>query len=89
MQAKAGDSISIFGPGPATFVNLEADWFLLAADMTALPALTTNLQRLPSDARGYVVVEILSDEDRQVDLNVPSTPSFRRVKPCLKSFGLN
>lgn len=79
MQAKVGDSISIFGPGPATFVHLAADWFLLAADMTALPALTANLQRLPSDATGYVVVEILSDEDRQDDLKVPSTMELQWV----------
>lgn len=65
MQAKVGDEVSIFGPGPARFINLQADWFLLAADMTALPALTANLELLPPSAKGYLVVEILSDEDRQ------------------------
>lgn len=70
MQAKAGDTIDIFGPGPATYINEQADWFLLAADMTALPALTANLQRLPPDAIGYVVIEILSLEDKQ-DLALP------------------
>ncbi len=65
LQAEPGDRMSIFGPGPATFINTEADWYLLAADMTALPALTANLDRLPADAKGYVVVEILSDEDKQ------------------------
>ncbi|SFH00031.1 siderophore-interacting protein [Neptunomonas qingdaonensis] len=65
IQAKAGDKVSIFGPGPARFINAEADWFLLAADMTALPALIANLAILPPDATGYLVVEILSDEDRQ------------------------
>ncbi|MFK8082224.1 MAG: siderophore-interacting protein [Granulosicoccus sp.] len=70
MQAKVGDKMSIFGPGPATYVNTDADWFLLAADMTALPALTANLSLLPSDATGYVVVEILSDDDRQ-ELSIP------------------
>ncbi len=62
--------MSIFGPGPATFVNTDADWFLLAADMTALPALTANLALLPEKAKGYVVIEILADEDKQ-DLAVP------------------
>lgn len=70
MQARAGEQISIFGPGPATFINTEASWFLLAADMTALPALTANLSRLPADARGYVVVEILDEADQQA-LPVP------------------
>ena len=65
MQAKVGDAVTIFGPGPATFINLRADWFLLAADMTALPALTANLALLPQDAYGYLVLEILSEDDRQ------------------------
>ncbi len=70
LNAKPGDSMSIFGPGPATFVNTDADWFLLAADMTALPALTANLTLLPEKARGYVVIEILADDDKQ-NLAVP------------------
>ena len=66
-----GAPISLFGPGPATFVNTDgATWYLLAADMTALPALTANLSRLPADARGHVVVEILTERDRQA-LAVP------------------
>ena len=78
MQAKAGDTIPIFGPGPATFINPDADWFLLAADMTALPALTASLARLPDDATGYVVVEILSADDRQT-LQVPENVSIKWV----------
>ena len=71
IQAKPGDRMSIFGPGPATFINTDADWYLLAADMTALPALAANFGRLPADAKGYIIVEIIADEDRQ-DLPVPA-----------------
>lgn len=71
MAAQPGDRMSIFGPGPATFVNTDAQWFLLAADMTALPALEANLKRLPAEARGYVVIEILAEDDRQ-DLPLPA-----------------
>ena len=70
LNARKGDGMSIFGPGPATFINTDADAFVLAADMTALPALTSNLKTLPADATGYVVIEILSEEDRQA-LTVP------------------
>jgi len=70
MQAKPGSSISIFGPGPASFINTSADWFLMAADMSALPALVANLTRLPADANGYVVIEIIAEEDKQL-LSVP------------------
>ncbi len=77
-QAKVGDAISISGPGPATYINQDADWFLLVGDMTALPALTANLALLPENATGYVVVEILSEEDKQ-PLEIPSSMQLRWV----------
>jgi NADPH-dependent ferric siderophore reductase len=72
MQAQPGDRMSIFGPGrPSTFINPDADWHLLAVDMTALAVLRANLKRLPADAKGYIIVEIIAEEDRQ-DLLVPA-----------------
>lgn len=65
MQVQLGDTIGIFGPGPATLINTDADWYLLAADMTALPALVATLRCLPADAKGYAVIEIIADGDRQ------------------------
>jgi len=65
LQATMGDEISVGGPGPAKFINPEADFFLLAADMTALPALTENLKRLPKDAKGHAFIEVLTDVDKQ------------------------
>ena len=62
---KIGDSIMIGGPGPKKYINSEADWFLLAGDMTALPAITVNLAQLPADAVGYAVIEVLSADDIQ------------------------
>jgi len=70
VDAQVGKDMSIFGPGPATFINTDADWYLLAGDMTALPAMVTNFGRLPEDAKGYVIIEIVSDDDRQ-DLPIP------------------
>lgn len=70
LKAQAGDVISLFGPGPAKFINLDAEWFLLAADMTALPALSANLKLLPKDAIGKAFVEIISETDKQ-DLQKP------------------
>ncbi len=60
-----GDSIMIGGPGPKKSINHEADWFLLAGDMTALPAITVNLAQLPADAVGYAVIEVLNEDDIQ------------------------
>lgn len=70
LSALPGDEITLSGPGPAKFVNTDAEYFLLAADMTALPALTENLRRLPETAKGQVYIEILTDEDKQ-DLPKP------------------
>lgn len=65
VNAEPGDEITLMGPGPAQFINLDAQCFLLAADMTALPAMIANLNRLPENAVGKVFVEIISEADKQ------------------------
>ncbi len=69
-QAKPGDRVPVGGPGPKKLVDFSADWFLIAGDMTALPAISVNIEQLPADARGYVAIEI-SDEQEKQDLPVP------------------
>ncbi|MCH1930428.1 siderophore-interacting protein [Shewanella sp. A25] len=64
-NAKVGDSILIGGPGLKKLINADADWFLLAGDMTALPAISVNLAQLPKGAVGYAVIEVLSEADIQ------------------------
>lgn len=65
LTARPGDRILIGGPGPKKLLNPEADWFLLAGDMTALPAISVNLSLLPDDARGYAVLEVMTSDDIQ------------------------
>ena len=57
-QVKVGSTIEIGGPGPKKLVDINADWFLLAGDMTALPAICVNLEQLPDNAQGFVLLEI-------------------------------
>lgn len=64
-NAQAGDQVLVGGPGPKKLINNDADWFLLVGDMTALPAITVNLAQLPADARGYAVLEVTSEADKQ------------------------
>ncbi|MDH2297069.1 siderophore-interacting protein [Cobetia sp. 29-18-1] len=66
VSAQPGDRITIGGPGPKKLINMEADWFLLAGDMTALPAISVNLAELPADARGHAVIEVTSEADIQM-----------------------
>lgn len=65
VAAVPGDHILVGGPGAKKMIQPEADWFLLAGDMTALPAISVNLAALPDDARGHVVIEIPHESDRQ------------------------
>jgi NADPH-dependent ferric siderophore reductase len=69
-QSEPGVEVSIQGPGATQPINTHADWFLLAGDMSALPAISVNLQRLPENAVGHVVLEIISEQDK-VALDVP------------------
>ncbi len=64
-RVMVGDTATVRGPGEKKLADPRADWFLLAGDMSALPALAVNLEQLPRDARGYAVIEVLSEEDRQ------------------------
>lgn len=64
-SAEPGDPITIRGPGDPKLAAPDADWFLLAGDMSALPALAVNLENLPADARGHALIEVLSEDDRQ------------------------
>lgn len=65
IAAKPGDKVGFAGPGKPKFVDFSADWFLFAGDMSALPAIAANIERLPAHARGYAVLDILDEADRQ------------------------
>lgn len=69
-QAEVGQQISLVGPGAKKLVDFRADWFLIAGDMTALPAVSVNIEQLPANAKGYVAIEIPSEVDKQ-DLPLP------------------
>jgi NADPH-dependent ferric siderophore reductase len=65
-QCQPGDDVIVRGPGEKKLVNPDADWFFLAGDMTALPAIAVNLEALPDDARGYTIIQIRAEEDKQL-----------------------
>lgn len=63
--AQSGDTIIIGGPGPKKLIESSSDWQLLVGDMTALPAISVNLGELPYSAKGYAVIEVVSEDDIQ------------------------
>lgn len=69
-SAQPGDAVAYAGPGSTKLVDETADWFLLAGDMTALPAIAANLEQLPQNAKGYAVIEITEEGDEQ-DIATP------------------
>ncbi|MCG3864499.1 MULTISPECIES: siderophore-interacting protein [unclassified Photobacterium] len=64
-QASLGDKISLLGPGEIKDLNQDADWFFMVADMTAMPSLTTKIKRLPINAKGYAVIQVIDKDDIQ------------------------
>ena len=66
--AEAADETSFCGfagPGAPKLTEFHADWYLIAADNSALPVAAAGLEALPRDARGHAIFEVTSLEDRQ------------------------
>jgi NADPH-dependent ferric siderophore reductase len=65
LTVQPGEHIAVGGPGPAKPLPPGHDFYLIAGDMTALPAIAVNLAALPEGARGAAVIEVMSEADRQ------------------------
>lgn len=70
VSTQPGDTITLAGPGTSKGLNDHYDWVLLAGDMTALPSIRNHLAELPSNAKGYAVIQI-EDENDKVALSKP------------------
>ncbi|APX01357.1 siderophore-interacting protein [Arthrobacter sp. QXT-31] len=64
-KAEPGDSLIFTGPGGAYNPDPAADWYLLAGDEAALPAMAAVIESLPEHARGLAFIEVGSDADIQ------------------------
>ncbi|MEM8855121.1 MAG: siderophore-interacting protein [Pseudomonadota bacterium] len=70
MAAKPGSFCGFRGPSAVKIAAFEADWYLVAADMSALPVAAATLEAMPRDATGTAIFEVTSLEDRQ-SINAP------------------
>ena len=68
--ARLGDCVAVSRPGSPKLITEQADWFLVVADMAAIPAAAAGLETLDNSALGDVYFEILSGYDRQ-EIRVP------------------
>ncbi|MEV0222109.1 siderophore-interacting protein [Streptomyces sp. NPDC050704] len=64
-RTRPSDRIHLSGPSTSKAFPVGADWWLVAGDDTALPAIGRLLDELPSDARAQVFIEIAEDAHRQ------------------------
>ncbi len=71
-QAAVGQTLTVAGPGRSYVVDAAADWFLLAGDDSAIPAIATILESLPPAASAKVFLEVV---DRDDEVDIPAHPN--------------
>lgn len=69
-HAQPGDFLGFAGPSAPKVTQFDADWYLVAADPSAIPVAAAALEAMPRDAKGVAIFEITSNEDRQ-DIDMP------------------
>jgi NADPH-dependent ferric siderophore reductase len=75
LKAQPGDWVMFTGPGGAYSPDPAADWYLLAGDDSALPAIAAAIEALPEHALGHALIEVDSAADIQ-HLNAPAGLQF-------------
>lgn len=64
-QAIVGQQLLIGGPRGSLVVPAAFDWYLLAGDETALPALGRRIEELPQGAKVLAVIEVADQAEEQ------------------------
>lgn len=64
-HAKPGDFLGFMGPSTPKVTNFSADWYLVAADPSAIPVAAVTLEAMPRDAKGVALFEVTAIEDKQ------------------------
>ena len=73
-RASVGQRLTIAGPGRNYQVDGAADWYLLAGDDTAIPAIGTILEALPPKVRALVLLEVVdASEEHPIDARGDAT----------------
>jgi NADPH-dependent ferric siderophore reductase len=70
-QARVGDPLIVAGPGGVYVPDPAGDWFLLAGDETAIPAIGTLLEALPPYVEIQALIEVQDESD---ELSLPAHP---------------
>lgn len=74
VEARRGDTVGMTGPGGGEL--RDADWYLLAGDETALPAIGRMLEEMPAGKKAVALIEIADGKERQ-DLKTDASLELR------------
>lgn len=64
-QAAPGQEVIVLGPASGYPVDLEAEWYVLAGDDAALPAIETLLEAIPAHATVSAFIEVPSPSEER------------------------
>jgi len=70
IHAEPDHFIGFAGPSERKLTQFDADWYLFAADPSAIPMAAATLESMPRHAKGVAVFEVVSAEDQQT-INAP------------------
>ncbi|MEM1377719.1 MAG: siderophore-interacting protein [Pseudomonadota bacterium] len=74
-RAKPGSICGFAGPSQPKITEYFADWYLVAADMSALPVAAATLEAMPRDAKGIALLEVTTEADIQ-EIDMPDGIEF-------------
>ena len=69
-NAQVGDPVTFGGPGGMFLPDPDVDWYLLAGDESAIPAISSALEAMPAQATGIAIIEGAGPED-EIPLSTP------------------
>ncbi|AEN14079.1 MULTISPECIES: siderophore-interacting protein [unclassified Streptomyces] len=75
-EARPGAVIHVAGPPGGLIVPHSYDRYLLAGDLTALPAIARWLEELPGTAKGWAFIEVV-DTAQEIELSAPEGVEVR------------
>ncbi len=80
-RASIGDRLQMMPPGGGYRPSIEADWYLMVGDESALPAIGASLEALPAGTPAVAVV-IIDDVDHELDLQTEARLELHWVHRC-------
>ena len=80
MHSQNGDVLGLAGPGGPDRFNLQANYWILIGDLSALPMITSSLAQLPENAEGEVWIEI----ENSIDQIKIKHPKFMQIHWIIK-----